>query len=74
LDCTAAQQKEVLDLIAYRKNAKTDATVSHGLAFFAKLRKMACDGFYTNRIRIEDLNYIGNRSIAGFPGCPPLAE
>ena len=24
LDCTPAQQKEILDLIAYRKNVKTD--------------------------------------------------
>lgn len=74
VECTPAQQKEVLDLIAYRKNAKTDASLSQGVAFFAKLRNMTCDGFYTSKIGIGDLKYIGNTALAEFPGCPPLPE
>jgi gluconate 2-dehydrogenase gamma chain len=74
LDCTAAQRKEVLDLIAYRKNAKADPTLSQGVAFFAFLREMTCDGFYTSKIGIEDLQYIGNVALAEFPGCPPFPE
>lgn len=74
LKCTPAQQKEVLDLMAYRKNAKSDASLSQGIAFFAKLRNMTCDGFYTSKIGIEDLKYIGNMALAEFPGCPPLPE
>ena len=74
LDCTPAQQKEVLDLIAYRKNAKADPALSQGVAFFAKLRNLTCDGFYTSKIGIEDLKYIGNTALAEFPGCPPLPE
>jgi gluconate 2-dehydrogenase gamma chain len=74
LDSTAAQQKEVLDLIAFRKNAKTDPTLSQGVAFFARLRQMTCDGFYTSKIGIEDLQYIGNTALAVFPGCPPFPK
>ena len=74
LDCTPAQRKEVLDLIAFRKNAKQDLTLSHGVAFFAFLRRMTCDGFYTSKIGIADLQYIGNTSLREFPGCPPLPE
>jgi len=74
LDCTPAQQKEVLDLIAYRKNAKSDPALSQGVSFFAKLRNLTCDGFYTSKIGIEDLKYIGNTALAEFPGCPPLPE
>jgi len=74
LDCTPAQQKEALDLIAYRKNAKSDPTLSQGVAFFAKLRNMTCDGFYTSKMGIQDLKYIGNTALAEFPGCPPLPE
>lgn len=74
LECSAAQQKEVLDLIAYRKNAKSNPELSQGIAFFAKLRNMTCDGFYTSKIGIEDLKYIGNTALAEFPGCPPLPE
>jgi len=74
LECTSGQQKEVLDLIAYRKNAQSDATLSQGIAFFAKLRLMTCDGFYTSKIGIADLQYVGNTALAEFPGCPPLPE
>jgi hypothetical protein len=73
-ECTPAQQKEVLDLIAYRKHARIDPALSQGVAFFAKLRNMTCDGFYTSKIGIEDLQYIGNTALAEFPGCPPVPE
>ncbi|HXY01532.1 MAG TPA: gluconate 2-dehydrogenase subunit 3 family protein [Candidatus Limnocylindrales bacterium] len=74
LGCTPAQRKEVLDLIAYRKNAVTEPVLSQGVAFFAALRKMTCDGFYTSKIGIEDLKYIGNTALAEFPGCPEIPE
>jgi Gluconate 2-dehydrogenase subunit 3 len=74
LECAPPQQKEALDLIAYAKNMNADASLSQGVAFFAKLRKLTCDGFYTSKIGIEDLKYIGNTALAEFPGCPPLPE
>jgi len=74
LDCTPEQRKEVLDLLAFRKNAKQDPTLSQGVAFFAFLRKMTCDAFYTSKVGIEDLQYIGNTSLREFPGCPPVPE
>ena len=74
MESTLEQRKEVLDLIAYRKNAKKDASLSPGVAFFAFLRKMTCDGFYTSKIGITDLQYIGNTSLREFPGCPPVPE
>jgi gluconate 2-dehydrogenase gamma chain len=74
LECAPQQRKEVLDLIAYRKNAKQDSVLSQGVAFFAFLRKFTCDGFYTSKIGIADLQYIGNTSLREFPGCPPLTE
>ena len=74
MECTPEQRTEVLDLIAYRKNAKKDASLSQGVAFFAFLRKMTCDGFYTSKIGIADLQYIGNTSLREFPGCPPVPE
>src|SRR5215472_16106867 len=60
LECSPEQQKEILDLIAYRTNAEKDLSLSQGIAFFSKLRSMTCDGFYTSKIGIEDLKYIGN--------------
>lgn len=74
LDCKPEQRKEILDLIAFRKNAKQDHTLSQGVNFFAFLRRATCDGFYTSKIGIADLQYIGNTSLHEFPGCPPLPE
>ena len=74
MECTPQQKKEILDLIAYRKNAKKDPSLSQGVAFFAFLRNLTCDGFYTSKIGIADLQYIGNTSLREFPGCPSLPE
>jgi len=74
LACTPAQQKEVLDAIAFRRNAKTDPALSQGIHFFALVRNMTCDAFYTSKIGIDDLQYIGNTSVREFPGCPPIPE
>jgi hypothetical protein len=74
LECASQQRKEVLDLIAFRKSAKQDPTLSQGVSFFAFLRNMTCDAFYTSKIGIEDLQYIGNTALREFPGCPPVPE
>jgi len=72
LDCTPDQQKEILDLIAYRKNAKKDPSLGQGIEFFSFLRKLTADGFFTSEIGIEYLGYIGNTFVKEFPGCPPV--
>ena len=74
LSCSAAQQKEILDLIAYRKNALTDAGISRGVEFFAFLRRLTSDAFYSSEIGIKDLQYEGNTFLREFPGCPPVPE
>src|SRR5215471_21139741 len=68
------QRKEVVELIAYRKNAKANPEIQQGVAFFAVLRNMTCDGFYTSKIGIDDLQYIGNVTRSEWPGCPALPE
>ena len=70
LDCASEQKKEALDLIAFRKNAKQDPSLGPGVSFFSLLRNLTCDGYYTSKIGIADLGYIGNTSLREFPGCP----
>jgi gluconate 2-dehydrogenase gamma chain len=72
LDCTAQQQTEMLDRIAYRKTITQDASLSQGVAFFAFLRNLTADGFFTSKIGIQYLGYIGNGFLTEFPGCPPV--
>jgi gluconate 2-dehydrogenase gamma chain len=74
LSCTPEQRKSALDLIAFRKNAQADHTLSQGVIFFAFVRSLTCDAFYTSKIGIADLQYIGNTALSEFPGCPPLPE
>ena len=74
LESTPAQQKEILDLIAYRKNFKKDRSLGQGIEFFGFLRKLTADGFFTSEIGISYLGYIGNTYVKEFPGCPPVPE
>lgn len=72
LESTPAQQKEMLDAIAFRKNADTDASLSQGVEFFSFLRNFTADGFFTSEIGIKYLGYIGNTFVVNWKGCPPV--
>ena len=72
LDCSPEQQKEILDLIAYRKSAEENASLTDAVDFFSLLRSMTADGFFTSKIGIKYLGYKGNTYLTSFPGCPPV--
>jgi hypothetical protein len=74
LECTPDQQKELLDLIAFRKNGDKYPRLTPGIEFFSTLRKFTADGFFTSEIGIKYLGYIGNTYLKEFPGCPPIPE
>ena len=71
---TAEQQKEILDLIAYKKIADTHPEMSQGIEFFSLLRNLTADGFFTSEIGIKYLGYVGNTHVKEFAGCPPIPE
>lgn len=58
-DCTAKQQLEMVDAIAYPEDAKPE--MMQGAAFFSRLRDLVATGFFTSKMGIEDLGYVGNR-------------
>src|SRR5437867_2372134 len=37
--------------------------------FFKAIKNMTIDGFYTSKVGIEELGYIGNTVLDEFPGC-----
>jgi len=74
LACAREQQKEILDLIAYSRNAEKDPRLTPGVEFFALLREMTADGFFTSQIGIKYLGYVGNTYLLAFNGCPPVPE
>ena len=71
LDCTDAQRTAVLDDIAWPARAKPEH--AHGVAFFTSFRDLTAAGFWTTRMGIDDLQYMGNRSVARWNGCPDAA-
>ena len=74
LKCSPSEQKEILDLIAYRANAEKDASLAAGVGFFSFLRDLTVDGYFTSEIGIKYLGYIGNTFLNEFPGCPPVPD
>jgi gluconate 2-dehydrogenase gamma chain len=56
--CTPAQQIQIVDDIAYPEKAKP--VFSQGVAFFNLMRNLTASGFYTTRIGIDDIGYVGN--------------
>jgi len=72
LDCTPQQQNEILDLIAYRRNAAEDQSLGPAVEFFSFLRNLTADGFFTSKIGIKYLGYKGNTFLPEWPGCPPV--
>lgn len=72
LDCAPQQQTEILDLLAYRKNADQDASLKQGVESFSLLRNMTANAFFTSKIGIKYLGYKGNTYLTDFPGCPPV--
>jgi gluconate 2-dehydrogenase gamma chain len=57
-DCSASQQIELVDMIAYPKKAKPE--MMQGVVFFNLMRSLTISGFYTTEMGTKDVGYIGN--------------
>ncbi len=44
--------------------------LTQGVAFFRAFRDLTASGFWTSKMGIEDLGYIGNTFVAEWNGCP----
>jgi hypothetical protein len=71
VDATDAQRKQILDDIAWPKKAKPE--FSQGVAFFNRFRDLTASGFFSSKMGMEDLQYIGNEFVMEWKGCPPAA-
>ena len=69
LTSTDAQRRQVLDDIAWPAKAKPE--YSHGVAFFNRMRDMTAAAFFSIKMGVQDLRYIGNVPMAKWDGCPP---
>jgi hypothetical protein len=71
IDVSDANRRVILDDIAWPKRAKPE--FSQGVAFFNKFRDLTASGFFSSRIGVEDLRYLGNEFVMEWKGCPEEA-
>ena len=67
VDSSAKQQVEILTEISAIKDSTPESQLQ--AKFFKTIKNMTIDGFYTSKIGIEELGYIGNAVLDEFPGC-----
>jgi hypothetical protein len=72
LECDAAQRTAVLDDIAWPQKAKP--AFAHGVAFFNSFRDLTAAGFFSSKIGVADLQYMGNVMVPEWKGCPDEAH
>src|SRR5699024_9059662 len=58
-DCSKEQQLELVDQIAYPAKAKPEMRA--GVNFFSLMRNLTASGFFSSKIGIEDIGYMGNK-------------
>jgi hypothetical protein len=58
-DCTAEQQLQMVTEIAYPAKAKPE--MQQGVAFFNRMRSLTATGFFTSKMGLDDIGYVGNR-------------
>jgi len=56
--CSVKQQLEMVGDIAYPLKAKPE--MHQGAVFFSRIRELTASGFYTSKIGIKDIGYVGN--------------
>jgi gluconate 2-dehydrogenase gamma chain len=71
VDAASAERTAILDDLAWPKRARPELT--QGVAFFSSFRDLTASGFWTSKMGIEDLQYIGNVANPDWNGCPPEA-
>jgi hypothetical protein len=72
VECSEAQQQDLLDRIAYPEEAAPE--MQAGVTFFNSFRDLTASGFFSSKMGVEDLEYIGNKNVAEWTGCPPKVK
>jgi gluconate 2-dehydrogenase gamma chain len=68
-DAAPEHQKQILDRIAWPARAAADDR--RWVIFFNKFRDLTASGFFSSKMGIADLPYLGNQAVAEWKGCAP---
>jgi gluconate 2-dehydrogenase gamma chain len=69
VDASEAQQKQLLDRIAYPSRATKEDRP--WVDFFSEYRDLTVSGFFSSKMGVADLPYLGNTAVAEWKGCDP---
>jgi gluconate 2-dehydrogenase gamma chain len=72
VDCTPDQRTAMLDDISVNDPAPP-GELSHGVQFFRSFRDLTASGFWTSKMGMADLQYMGNQPVLEWKGCPDEA-
>ena len=64
-----AEQKQILDRIAWP--ARAAVADRRWAAFFTRFRDLTVSGFFSSKMGVADLPYLGNKAVAEWKGCDP---
>jgi hypothetical protein len=68
-DASVDGQKQILDRVAYpKKVAKEDMAWAK---FFSNFRSLTVSGFFSSKMGVADLPYLGNVAVMEWKGCDP---
>ncbi len=67
VDGSDEERRAILDDIAWPESARADLT--HGVRFFNAFRNLTAGGFWSSKMGIADLQYMGNTGVAEWRGC-----
>jgi len=68
IDASEAEKTQLLDRIAYPKTAAPEDAA--GVVFFNAMRNAVLGAFFSSKMGVEDLPYLGNKVLAEWDGCP----
>jgi gluconate 2-dehydrogenase gamma chain len=69
LACTESERLQVIDDIAWPRKVRPE--LRQGARFFSEMRDLVAIGFFSSRMGVADLQYIGNMAVGEWTGAPP---
>ena len=81
-ESSETERKAILDEIAFETDEREEeaemreprdlrVVVQHGSSFFNSFRDLTASGFWSSKMGMDDLQYMGNRFVAEWKGPPP---
>ena len=71
VDCTDVERESLLDDICFPDRAAP--ALSHGVEFMNGFRDLTATGFFSSKMGVDDLRYLGNEFVTEWTGCPDEA-